>query len=220
MILSLFFVLLCVLSYGGSYASSYDFRLGNASLWHSEVAYCDPNYYMSRKFIGYTWDFVPTAHIEDKSRSTEGYIGYQPSLSTIFVVFRGSTDFNNWITNLDALTTSYPLCSGCDVHKGFYDAEQAVFSYILNEVKSLKWRFPDYNVICTGHSLGAALATLTAFDLIHNGIYSSLFTYGSPRVGNTNFANWASSGFIWITRSTHYKVSIDVANEQIQFIAD
>jgi predicted lipase len=55
--------------------------------------------------------------------------------------------------------------------------------------------------------LGAALATLTAFDLMNSGISNvKLFNYGSPRVGNTKFADWASSGKLKITRSTHYKV--------------
>ena len=190
----------------GATASSYDFKFGNASLWHSEVTYCNPDNYLTRSYVGYTAGFVPVAKIEDKSKSTFGYIGYQPSLETIFVTFRGSEDIKNWATNINAISTSYPLCSGCEVHKGFYEAEKAVFPYILSQVKALKSKFPTYRVITTGHSLGAALATLTAFDLQSNGVSPiQVFNYGSPRVGNTAFADWAS-GKLKITRSTHYKV--------------
>jgi predicted lipase len=109
--------------------------------------------------------------------------------------------------DLEASETDYPLCSGCRVHNGFYDTESKVISSILSTVKDLQAKFPSYSVIATGHSLGAALATLTAFDLAANGINNvKLFNYGSPRVGNTAFADWASSGKVPITRATHYKV--------------
>jgi len=187
-------------------ASRYNYKFGNASLWHSEVTYCDPAHYLSRNYVGYTSSFVPVAKIEDASKSTYGYIGYQPNIETIFVTFRGSEDIQNWVTNLEATLTSYPLCSGCQVHKGFYEAEQAVFPNILAQVKSLKSKYPNYSVIATGHSLGAALASLTAFDLVSNGVSGvQLYDYGSPRVGNTAFADWASKGSVPVTRCTHYK---------------
>jgi predicted lipase len=61
------------------------------------------------------------------------------------------------------------------------------------------------------HSLGAALATLTAFEFQASGINNvQIFNYGSPRVGNQEFADWASNGGggegkMKITRCTHYK---------------
>ena len=190
-------------------ASSYDFKFGNASLWHSEVTYCNTDNYLTRNYVGYTAGFVPVAKIADASKSTYGYIGYQPSLQTIFVTFRGSEDIKNWATNINSISTGYPLCNGCEVHKGFYEAEKAVFPFILSQVQALKSKFPSYSVIATGHSLGAALATLTAFDLQSNGVSPiQVFNYGSPRVGNTAFADWASNK-MKITRSTHYKVSSD-----------
>lgn len=94
------------------------------------------------------------------------------------------------------------------MHKGFREAEQKVIGGVLSAVKSLQSKYPSYQVICTGHSLGAALATLTAFDLRANGVSNvKIFNYGSPRVGNTAFADWASNGSMKITRSTHYKVT-------------
>ena len=204
--LSVFSLLLAALP-AAMGASSYDYRLGNPALWHSEITYCPTNSYLTRKYVGYTSGFVPVAAIVDTPSSTYGYIGVQSSISAIVVTFRGSQDFNNWITNLDAVTTTYPYCSGCAVHKGFSDAEKKVFPDILTQVKSLQAKYPSYTVLATGHSLGAALATLTAFDLIHNGIKNvKLFNYGSPRVGNTAFADWASTNKI-ITRQTHYKVN-------------
>lgn len=81
-------VALCVFV-GGAHASSYDFKYGNASLWYSEVAYCDPAHYLTRTYTGYTAGFVPTFKIEDSATSTYGFVGYQPSLGAIFVSYRG-----------------------------------------------------------------------------------------------------------------------------------
>jgi len=99
-------------------------------------------------------------------KTSIGYIGYLPSNKTIYVVFRGSKSIRNWLTNVDTVTTeykSYPECN-CRVHKGFYDAEQRIIAEVLTEVKKLKKMFElsSYAIQTTGHSLGAALALLTA----------------------------------------------------------
>ena len=98
-----------------------------------------------------------------------GYVGYLPSDKSIYIVFRGSQSTRNWITNLDAVKTtytSYPDCK-CEVHKGFYDAEQNVIKNIVSEVGRLKSisSLSAYSVKTTGHSLGAALAQLTAMGI-------------------------------------------------------
>lgn len=137
---------------------------------------------------------------------TNGYIGYHNGQKTIYVSFRGSESIKNWIDNLDVVLTNYPLCSKCEVHKGFYGAEQDSLSNVLTEVKKLKSQFPSYTVLVTGHSLGAALATLTILDLQKAGISPlKLFNYGSPRIGNDEFAAYASSVLIDHNRVTHRK---------------
>lgn len=121
-------------------------------------------------------------------------------------MYRGSTSIKDWANNLDAILTDYPHCSSCKVHKGFYKAEQKVISYVTSSVKSLRQKFPSYSVVVTGHSLGAAMATLTAVDLQHSGVSGiRLFNFGSPRVGNDQFAVWTSSYITSRSRVTHYK---------------
>ena len=132
--------------------------------------------------------------LKDEHHDTHGYIGYQPITQSIAVAFRGSESVSNWLSDLDAVLTEYPNCQGCEVHKGFYAAEQAVISQVKDEVVRLLSKYPNYQVLVTGHSLGAALATLTASDLRLEGIDNvRMFNYGSPRVGNTAFANFYSS---------------------------
>jgi hypothetical protein len=187
-------------------SAAFDWTYANYSLWHSENAYCSPSTYLTRTNKGVLSGFVGTYHINDPSHDTEGYIGYNSAQSTIYVSFRGSETIQNWIDNLDVILTNYPLCASCEVHKGFYDAEQDSIANVISQVKSLKSKFPTYSVVVTGHSLGAALATLTALDLIYNGVTNvRMFNFGSPRIGNDQFAAFASTKLSDRSRITHHK---------------
>lgn len=76
------------------------------------------------------------------------------------------------------------------IHSGFQSAYQAVQSNILSTVKSQLASNPSYRVVITGHSLGGALASLSAISL-KSGLPNTnlkLYTYGQPRVGNAPFA--------------------------------
>jgi hypothetical protein len=194
---------------GAASAASINMDSATLALWHSENAYCSPDTYLTRPNKAATLDgFVPTYHIDDPLHDTEGYIGYNSKQSRIFVSFRGSESIQNWLSDLDMVLTPYESygCSGCNVHKGFYTAEQKSLAGILSEVKSLKEQFPSYSVMVTGHSLGAALATLTAIDVQGSGIGPvSLYNFGSPRVGDVAFSEWASSYITDANRVTHHK---------------
>ncbi|KAB1209788.1 Phospholipase A1-IIdelta [Morella rubra] len=63
---------------------------------------------------------------------------------------------------------------------------------LLTKIKELveKYRDEEVSVTLTGHSLGASLAVLSAFDLVENGftdIPVSAIVFGCPRVGNKAF---------------------------------
>jgi len=128
-----------------------------------------------------------------------GYIGFNSQYQQIVVTFRGSTDTLNWLNDFDATQTDYPYCSGCLVHKGFYDTWLHVKQDVLSEVWRLHQLYPSYVVVTTGHSLGAALATLAGPDVAMNVSKTKVYTWnlGSPRVGNHAFSLWyQSSGLI------------------------
>lgn len=68
------------------------------------------------------------------------------------------------------------------VHSGFKAALDDVWEKILPEIKILEAR--GIKIWLTGHSLGAALATLAA-DRLQD--VQGLYTFGSPRVGDQEF---------------------------------
>ena len=103
----------------------------------------------------------------------------------IYLCFRGTqpTSLRDILADLKAYrTTSY---TGGRVHDGFKDALNEIWTYVDAYCKENKFINPQQQtyrkIICTGHSLGAALATLAAKRL--SNVYR-LYTFGSPRVGN------------------------------------
>lgn len=129
---------------------------------------------------------------------------------SLYVVFRGSNNNNDWLhnlraygTNLDTPSVLKPvledsLKDNVRVHEGFYkylfDNDKAKgeqrFDMILGDIQNFAEQ--GYKIYVCGHSLGGALASLTAFKLA--GKKSSwvpkpirCITYASPLVGSSDF---------------------------------
>ncbi|KAK6919724.1 Fungal lipase-like domain [Dillenia turbinata] len=136
----------------------------------------------------------------------------------ILVAWRGTIMVVEWFKNFD-----FPLVSACEilgndsramVHEGWlsmYTSDNTKSPYdkssarhqIVSEVKLLleKYKDEETSITITGHSLGAALATLNAADIAANGynivtchgntkkIPVTVFSYSSPRIGDPNFCD-------------------------------
>ena len=85
---------------------------------------------------------------------------------------------------------SSSLASGVNAHQGFLGAYNSVANSVISTVKSQLKKYPSYSLISTGHSLGAALASLGGVSLASNFPNSKLrvFTYGQPRTGDPGYA--------------------------------
>lgn len=95
------------------------------------------------------------------------------------LVLRGTNDPRDWLTDFNAIPNDW--AGGGHVHKGFAGALEAVWDKVT---ASLDKNIPsDCPLFITGHSLGAALATLAASLRQPRALY----TYGSPRVGDNDF---------------------------------
>jgi pimeloyl-ACP methyl ester carboxylesterase len=165
---------------------------------------------LTHTYKGASNGFIPTLQIYDKEHDTNGFIGYRGNDESIYVVFRGSESIPNWLSNLDAILTAYSHCAGCEVHKGFYKAASNVFAVVQKEVARLKQQFSNFKVVVVGHSLGAALATLVLAELKTTyGVNNiRLVNFGSPRVGNDEFASWFSALIQDRMRVTHHKDTV------------
>jgi len=122
----------------------------------------------------------------------------------IIVAFRGTSSTTNWISDIIASQTKFKYVKeDCLTHRGFTDIYSTARSQIMSALAKLSSNKPLY---ITGHSLGAALATLCAIDVAANTSFNSpyLFTYGGPRVGDPSF----SKAFTKYVRSSYR-----VANE-------
>ena len=65
--------------------------------------------------------------------------------------------------------------------------------------------YPGKQIVITGHSLGGALAILAAADLVpYYGRIHSIYTFGQPRIGNQQFAEWFQNLHQNTFRIVHY----------------
>jgi predicted lipase len=142
--------------------------------------------------------------ITDKKTDIQVGITLNDKDKRICVVFRGSESSKDWYYDLQVRK----MCIRDDimVHSGFYDqlCSAGVFNDIVGEVKKQLAEHPDYALFVTGHSLGAALATLFGYLSAH--VLDDKITvvsFASPRVGN---ASWKKS-FEEKTNLEHYRVT-------------
>lgn len=114
-----------------------------------------------------------------------GYIadGIGKYQGEVLVATRGTAIATDWLTNASVGLQRGP--GGELVHVGLHEAWK---SFAPDISRFLRGRHPSV-IHCVGHSLGGALATLSAdyFSSIRAGEVK-LYTFGSPRVGTSMFA--------------------------------
>ena len=118
---------------------------------------------------------------------TDAGLGDKPVLA---ICARGTTTLTDWACNAQIEQTVFKDCNQKAigrVHAGFYRQFIGLFSIFDADVKRhLK---EGGNLLCTGHSLGCALATLAALNYASGFPNQVWFTgFGGPRTGNADFA--------------------------------
>ena len=105
---------------------------------------------------------------------------------TLWIGFRGSSNIQNWINNVQfSFVCPYTSPTIC-VEKGFY----TIYTNMYEDIHKVIEKYTQYTqcIIFTGHSLGGAIATLFAYDMVkQNNKNIHVITFGSPRVGNEEF---------------------------------
>ena len=150
------------------------------------LVYADPEF-VTEKFQTKA-GFTDVKFFEDNT--TQCFVASNDQYA--IVAFRGSEgrlregDANpgyiwaDWITNFNFWPVQWD--HGSMVHRGFKAALSEVWTELEDYISSLQKN--NLRIWLTGHSLGAALATLAA-DRYGN--VQGLYTFGSPRVGDRDF---------------------------------
>jgi len=188
-----------------------------SALLLSYAAYCGTNVnanfdcYWCQQFTGGTFQFVGT--FGKGNSSSFGYVGYDFVNSRTYVVWRGTDDLAGWIADADFVQTPLtfaPASANANVHEGFLNAFNATASSVASLVSAAQTACTTCTtLVVTGHSLGGALATLSAAYIATQSNYGfasvQLLTFGSPRVGDPAFATWFASLNVAVQRMTWHR---------------
>ncbi|WP_298441242.1 lipase family protein [uncultured Ferrimonas sp.] len=94
------------------------------------------------------------------------------------VAFRGTDEPNDWLDNLNAFATDQLFG---EFHRGFYQSFAALWPQIEADINRQQQQQSRPLFFC-GHSLGGAMATIAAAQLVHQDKpFTSLYTFGQPR---------------------------------------
>ncbi|CAB4255619.1 similar to Saccharomyces cerevisiae YJR107W Putative protein of unknown function [Maudiozyma barnettii] len=148
----------------------------------------------------------------DKGELGSGFIMVDHKNRVITVVFRSSTTIQDWISDFTILPIDYsPVCSkeykrsiekgiikecrNCKMHRGFHVFTKTLSRHFLRKIEGILESYPDFHVVATGHSLGAALAIMTGIELKLRGYDPLVLTYASPKIFNTEMQEWVNELF-------------------------
>jgi hypothetical protein len=125
------------------------------------------------------------------------YIVYHTLINkkkTLVVAFRGSFTFADYRTDINGVLRTHFMIGDKEisVHRGFGKKYES-YAECLSGTVECALTYGIEEILVTGHSLGGALASLTALHLksLNFGIPIKLITVGSPRVFATKSANVA-----------------------------
>lgn len=105
-----------------------------------------------------------------------------------WIVFRATQDDFNWFTNFLIAKRTIPYNNKdtkIKIHLGFL---LGYTHYLRSKIHEIVKEHPNDKYILLGHSLGGALARLSAIDIQYNfGVQSKVRVLGCPNIGNKEF---------------------------------
>ena len=123
----------------------------------------------------------------------------QDQAGNVVIVIRGTEGTLEWILDAEFLQVPCPFLVGAghteDGFTAMYESlrtgSDAESPSVVSALAKLKFPRAVSSITICGHSLGGALATLLALDVAANTAFDNpnVYTYGSPRVGDSLFAN-------------------------------
>ena len=118
------------------------------------------------------------------------------AIKSVAIFFRGtiSDDQEHQEINYTLSHPKQPFIAGGNVNGYFLNAYSLLWNAgIRDNFLKLKNKYPTYDAIVAGHSLGAAIASVTAASISATKVFPKdrlhLYTFGQPRVGDKAFAD-------------------------------
>jgi triacylglycerol lipase len=163
-----------------SYGNAYTLALASKAVYECNADKCVDEDKVLEIMKGQDPDYISVKGFSKKS--SQGAIIKHKDY--IIIAFRGTDEFGDWLDNINVFPVERYFGK---VHNGFYKAlmdiwegEDGMWEEIKNEPLPF-W--------ITGHSLGGAMATLAAADLIEKDQpFYGVYTYGQPRCGDRIFS--------------------------------
>ena len=165
-------------------ANTHNFNIFNA-WWLAEISRLiyHNNFFNDENIQLGCFNFEIIGYIENKNTSTHvAILKVIQDKPCLVIVFRGTDEVDDWNINLHAYQSSFD--SRGKVHSGFKKAYLSIKDELHEYLNQC-----SLPLFITGHSLGAALATLATSELQSNENLDSCYTFGSPRTGNKVFVD-------------------------------
>lgn len=129
-----------------------------------------------------------------------GYTAYNIKQKVIVIAFRGGhrgAQGNDILGSVGryGLQTYFP--NNGKIFKVVYDFFMFLWNGGMNQdLRQLKYKYPNYELWVNGHSLGGALTWTASSYIATIGLYKpeqmKVVAMGVPRIGDYNFAEWHS----------------------------
>jgi hypothetical protein len=161
------------------------------------IYYSDKKKYDYMKFTGLKHEL--TVNDFKTNKLDFGVIWRNETNKTIWITFRGTYNLKEWYNNFKISQTSYNDYNGVKtnlpsfiqedkdnikIHTGMLETYSNCSKVILDYLEKYK---DEYNIILSGHSLGASIASIFSIELNYKGYKTVSYLYGCPRLGNERF---------------------------------
>ena len=144
----------------------------------------------------YLGNFIAEDIVVNEQTGGRAVVGFDPDMNAVVVAFRGNSNRENWLNSLNVdkvpPTTIVANPEAGEVHEGFLVIYESLRRAVLDAVAEVLADHPDAEFRFAGHSMGGTQAILLAVDvrLTYPNKDVVVYNYGSPRVGDSTFAQY------------------------------
>ncbi|TKR87393.1 hypothetical protein L596_011796 [Steinernema carpocapsae] len=147
---------------------------------------------------------------DKKDDTCSAFIVVAHSEKAIILSFRGTTNIPQLVLEVvETIGKRLPYVGGGTVSRYFLNGFDDIWhGGMKDDFLAARKQYPNYEVWVTGHSLGAALASLAGEFLVREGFVPDaqlkLITFGQPRVGDKAYSNSHDAQVTYSFRVVHY----------------